>query len=517
MRQKLTPFIGVNKDLGAADLPLGAVTDSNNVRFREGYAELVMGQSSAYTTAPIAPYSVFPLRTGSTQYWLVLGAAKAYSVTGAPATWTNITRQTASVDVDYSATLDTLWNGGVLNGVPIVNNGVDAPQYWSTISSGTKLAALPNWPASTTCRVMRPYLNFMFAFDVTKTGTRYPHRVKWSHSADPGTVPSTWDETSAIYDAGEFDLDGAGFVVDAMPLGNSLIIYKQYSTHVCTLSGNTLIFNFRPLFSGIGMIAPDCGVEVDGAHYVFTQSDIIVHDGTQVKSILDKATRRWLFRQIDATQMERCFVTKSIFHNEILFCYPSVGYTACNKAMVYNFKDGNISVRDLPNVSSANTGQVEETVSNTIDGDTAPISSDATAFDENDNAAQLQRTLMCSPSSTSLVLMDSGTLTLGAITSAYMERAGLSFDIPDAVKTVNRLRPRVNAPSGTVLTFRVGGAMDLYGPISWSAPVTYTVGTSVSADAFASGKFLAWRCDSTAAYSWRLEGLEMDFEPRGGW
>ena len=108
-------------------------------------------------------------------------------------------------------------------------------------------------------------------------------------------------------------------------------------------------------------------------------------------------------------------------------------------------------------------------------------------------------------------------MTLGATTAAYMERTGLSFDMPDAVKTINRLRPRVSAPSGTVLTFRVGGSMDLYGPIAWSAPVTYTVGTSVSADAFASGKFLAWRCDSTAAYSWRLEGLEMDFEPRGGW
>jgi len=517
VRQKLTPFIGVNKDLGSDGLPLGSVTDSNNVRFREGYAELVMGQSVAYATAPIAPYSVFPLRTGSTIYWLVLGAAKGYAVTGAPATWTNITRQTASVDVDYAATLDTLWNGGVLNGVPIVNNGVDAPQYWSTISTGTKLAALPNWPAATTCRVMRPYLNFMFAFDVTKTGTRYPHRVKWSHPADPGAVPSSWDETSATLDAGEFDLDGAGFVVDAMPMGNTLIIYKQYSTHACTLSGNTLIFNFKPLFSGIGMIAPDCGVDVDGTHYVFTQSDIIRHDGTQVQSLLDKATRRWLFRQIDTTMLERCFVTKSVFHNEILFCYPSVGYTSCNKALVYNYKDGTLGVRDLPGATSGNTGQVEETASNTIDGDTAPISSDNTAFDENDNAAQLQRTLLCVPSTPALVLMDSGSTTLGSVTSAYMERSGISLDAPDKVKTITRIRPRINAPSGTVLKFRAGGSMDLYGPIAWSQQVTFTVGTDVTVDAFASGRFLAWRCDSTEAYLWRLEGLDVEFEVRGGW
>ena len=47
MLQKLTPFAGLNKDLGVSDLPLGAITDCNNVRFREGYAELCLGQANA--------------------------------------------------------------------------------------------------------------------------------------------------------------------------------------------------------------------------------------------------------------------------------------------------------------------------------------------------------------------------------------------------------------------------------------------------------------------------------------
>lgn len=514
MIQKLTPFIGLNKDLGVSDLPLGAITDCNNVRFREGYAELFLGQANAYTTCPIPPYSAFPVRTGSTIYWLVLGAAKAYCVTGAPATWTNITR---SAGGDYSASLDTLWNGGVLNGVPVVNNGVDAPQYWSTIATGTPLAALPSWPAGVTCRVMRPFLNYWFAFDVTKAGTRYPHRVKWSHPAEPGTVPTSWDETDATKDAGEFDLDGAGFIVDAMPLGNTLIVYKQFSTYACTYTGGSYIFNFRPLFSGIGMMAPDCGVEIDGTHYVFTQSDIVRHDGSQVQSILDKATRRWLLKNIDNTQYERCFVTKSIFFNEVWFCFPSVGNTSCNKALVYNYKDGVLSIRDIANAVSGNSGQVEEVTTTTYDGDSAPFSSDASAFDENEYGANTQRTLLCSATNTNLILLDSGTTDRGSVQTSYMERIGITLDDPNRVKTVKRLRPRVLAPSGTVLKFRVGGSMDVYGPISWSSQVTFTVGTDVSVDAFASGRYLAWRMDTDAAYSYRIEGMDVEFEPRGGW
>lgn len=515
--QKLSPFLGINKDLGVESLPLGAVTDANNVRFREGYAELFLGQTDAYTTAPLAPYTAFPVRTGSTIYWLVLGAAKAYAVTGAPATWTNITRQTASVDVDYAATLDTLWNGGVLNGVPIVNNGVDVPQYWSTISTGTKLAALPNWPGTATCRVMRPFMNYMFAFDVTKAGTRYPHRVKWSHPADPGTVPTSWDETDATKDAGEFDLEGASFVVDALPLGNALIIYKQNSAHICTFAGAGSIFNFRMLFSNYGMLGPDCGVEIDGSHYVLTQSDVIRHDGTTVQSILDKATRRWLFQNIDTAQYDRCFVTKNVYFNEVWICFPELGQTSCTKALIYNYKDGTVSFRDLPNVTSANVGQVDSTSADTWDADSNSWDSDLTGWNSNEFGAQSQRTMLCAPSRPALVLADQGTQNFGSYISGFVERTGISLDAPTQVKTIKRLRPIVKAPTGTQLTFRVGGAMDAYSGVTWSSPVVFTVGTDVSVDAFATGRELAWRVESSSAYTWRIERLDIDVVPRGDW
>lgn len=515
--QKITPFAGLNKDLGQETLPLGAVTDASNVRFREGYAELFLGQTDAYPTAPIAPYTAFPVRTGSTIYWLVLGAAKAYAVTGAPATWTNVTRQTTGTDVDYSAALDTLWNGGVLNGVPIVNNGVDVPQYWSTIATGTKLAALPDFPASTTARVIRPFGNTVFALDVTQGGTRYPHRVLWSHPADPGTVPASWDVSDATKDAGQNDLDGASFVVDALPLGNSLIIYKQNSCYACTYSGAPYVWSFRQLFSNYGMVAPDCGVEIDGTHYVLTQSDVIRHDGSTVQSILDKATRRWLFQNIDVNGFERCFVTKNVYFNEVWICFPEVGETSCTKALIYNYKDGTVSFRSLPNVTSANCGQVDSTSADTWDADSQSWTSDLTSWNSNEFGAQSQRTMLCAPSRPALVLADAGTQYFTEFIPAYMERTGISLDTPNQVKTIKRIRPRIKAPSGTVLTFRVGGQMDVYGPVTWSSPITYTVGSSASVDGFASGRLLAWRMDSASAYAWRFEGMDIEYEMRGGW
>lgn len=515
---RLAPFAGLNKDLAAADLPVGAVTDSSNVRFREGRAELFLGQADAYGTAPVSPISAFPVRVGGARYWIVLSQTKAYCVTGSPAVWTNITRQAGGMDQDYAANLDTCWNGGILNGVPILNNGFNVPQMWSPVGAGTYLQALSNWPNTVTARVLRPFGNFMFAFDVTKSGTRYPYRVKWSHPADPGTVPVSWDETDGTKDAGEFDLAGPDFIVDALPLRQSLIVYKEGSTWIANQTGGEYKFGFQQLFSGSGMLSADCAVEVEGSHVVLTSSDVIRHDGSSMRSVLDKATRRWLFQNIDAAQYQRCFVTRNHYFNEVWICFPEVGQTRCTKALVYNHRDNTVSFRDLPNVTSANTGLVDDTAADSFDGgEGLPFDADGLPFDANEFGAQLERTMLCSPDRTSLILADSGPTFFVSPVPGMLERLGLAFDAPNQVKTVTRVLPRVNAPDGTVLVFRIGGQMTANGPVDWSDPVTFTVGVDQTVDAFASGRFLAYRVESSSAYGWSLEGLDFEATPRGSW
>lgn len=518
MLVKTAPFVGIIKDLMLDAFPAGAVTDANNVRFKEGSVEQYLGESVAYATAPIAPVTSMAIRNSTDKYFVVLSQAKAYAVTGTGPTWTNITRQTASVDVDYAATLDTLWNGGVLNGVPVLNNSVDLPQYWSTVAPATKLAALPNWPATATCRVMRPFSNYLFALDVTKAGTRYPHRVKWSHPADPGSVPSSWDETDATKDAGEFDLDGSGYLIDCMPMRNNLIIYKENSTHLCTYTGAPFIWSFQKLFSNSGMLSPDCGVEVDGYHYVLTNNDFIKHDGNTITSVLDKVTRRWLFQTMDSDYYDRCFVTRNVYFGEVWVCYVEVGQTSCTKALVYNYRNQTVSFRDLPAVTSASIGQAEDTALNTWASDSDAWDTDLTAWGAaREMGAQQERTLLSSQANSQLVLVDSGTTYRGTAISSYMERTGISFDAPDILKTITRLRPRVYAPAGTVLSFKVGSQSDLYGSVTWSSPVNFTVGTSVTVDTFATGRYLAWRMESASASGFRVEALDIEVSTRGAW
>ena len=65
----------------------------------------------------------------------------------------------------------------------------------------------------------------------------FTNMVKWSHQADPGTVPASWDETDPALDAGEKTLsDSPGDNITGMQLGEDFIVYKYETCHVMRYS-----------------------------------------------------------------------------------------------------------------------------------------------------------------------------------------------------------------------------------------------------------------------------------------
>src|SRR6185369_3668794 len=139
---------GVNKDLSVHELPRNIWTDALNVRFLDGYAQQFLGHGSAYGTPVVVPYHVLPVNVGAARYWLYAGAQKIYAATitsGVPV-HTNLTRQAAGNDVNYSG-VPNQWTSTVLSGIPILNPGnpVDPPQRWD-LNPANRCVTLDNWP-----------------------------------------------------------------------------------------------------------------------------------------------------------------------------------------------------------------------------------------------------------------------------------------------------------------------------------------------------------------------------------
>ena len=498
--------IGVIYDQQAHELPDSALTQASNVRFRNGAVERVRGEAAIMGTPAAIPYGLFAYAAGTVRYAVHAGLTSVYVNDGSTSTDITGTAPTGNID--------DKWTGGTLGGVLVLNNSVNAPMYWGG-NTAVNLATLTAWPASTTCASMRPWKNYLFALDVTKSGTRYPHMVKWSSAADPGALPASWDETDAANDAGEVDLsETTDYIVDALPLGESLLVYKQSSTYAITYIGGQYIFSVRRLPVDCGMLARGCAAAIPQGHVVLTSGDVVLNNGFEVQSIVDGKVRDWLFSTIDANYYDRSFVVSNSTYNEVWVCFPSSGNTSCNKALIWNWKDGTFSVRDLTGVTCGVNGTIPSVADITIDGDSATIDSDGTSIEYIEGASTRAQCVL-GTTTPALLLVDSGGDFSGVAFDALIERTGLAFGDQSRIKMVRSIYPRIEGPAGQTMYIQIGYTMDVEDDYTWGDSITYTIGTTRKADTFVSGRFLAWRIWSESSFSWRLKSIDIDYTMLG--
>jgi hypothetical protein len=105
----------------------------------------------------------------------------------------------------------------------------------------------------------------------------------------------------------------------------------------------------------------------------------------------------------------------------------------------------------------------------------------------------------------------------GADFTATLELTGMHLDSPEQVKLCRGVRPKIDAPVGTVVKIQIGAAMLPDQQPTWQLPVSFTVGTDIEAHAFATGRFLALRMFTTANQPWRVRSCGMDVVAQGGY
>lgn len=510
--------LGIISDRRPHEIPLNAWSAGRNVAFRDDYAEKFLGDS-LYATPPVAPYFVLPVSTTTGPLWLVAGLGKVYYYDGA--NFTDITRTTGG---DYGALAQFNWTGGVLNGVPVINNGIDDPQMWSPPTPTTRLTALSAWPANTKCLVLRPFKNFLVAGDIVKSSTRYPQMVMWSHPADAGSVPASWDVTDPTKDAGEYSLaETGGAVVDFVTLRDLNIVYKEDAIYKMQYIGGLYIFKFSELTKTLGVLSRRCAVEFQtGHHLVLGRGDIVRHDGQQVVSVLDGRMKKFFYENLDPTYYERSFVFANQGTSEVWCCFPASGNVQPSLAIVWSWKNGTCTVKELPEYSHVVSGVVEPS-SSAWDDDTDVWDSDESTWDSTSANPVLKTSIAAVPSATQLRLVEDTNTFSGSAMTAYVERTGIGVPLktgapPDftTMKLCTTIWPRIEGTDGGVVEVTVGTQDDIDGSVTWSSPQAYVIGTTRKIDTLVSGRLLAVRFASYSNIEWRLHGYEMEITPDGG-
>lgn len=512
--------IGQINDIAPYMLPPEAWTLAENMRYNKGGVEVLAGWAQVFGTPGVAPHFAMPVKTASQTFWLYTSLTKGYVFDGT--THTDITR---TVGGDYTANDTANWNGVVFGGIPILNDGTDVPQYWSTPSVATKLTALPNWPATMRAAIIRAFGSYLVAFNVTDTGTNFPHLVQWSNPASPGSVPTSWAYSNPATEGGRKDLPdtNSGFIKEALPLASSMYIYKEKSIWKMTYIGGTFIYQFDVFLDDTGILGPRC-VCYDGTgqqHVVVTQDDIIMHNGNTAKSILTDKQRVTLFNSINRLAAETSFIFLNKAKDEIWFCYPEAAQTRPSRALIWNYKKG------IGACSFASGITFRNAVAGDIEGATDELWSTGTDLWDDDTGpwSQIfkQKIVLSSPANTKFYQLDSGITRDGAAFIPTLQREDLGVTgrkrtgelLNDftSEKLVDALWPKV---AGAAIRVRVGFREYVNGPLTWQDyaafdPATMMwINTIVNESLPGSGRAFSVEFSATTSAAWRLDGYSVD-------
>tara|TARA_R110002020_G_scaffold195098_2_gene396084 strand:- start:2335 stop:4221 length:1887 start_codon:yes stop_codon:yes gene_type:complete len=349
---------GIVTDIPPFQLPPNAWSGGNNVQVRNNGIKKCAGFVEVFASCPIPPHHIFPVADSTSVYWIALGLEKAYVFKNSGGSWTDITR-TAGV---YTSTEEEGWSSTVIGGVPVMTNFKEAPQFWAFASgayaTGTKLVELSNWQNSAYyCKSIKSFKTFLIALNIEKSGTPYTKMVKWSNQAASHAPPTSWDESDATKDAGEYELtDTPGDIIDGLQLGESFMIYKDDAIYIMNYIGTPFMFSFRMLSPTVGILAKNCVSEFSGGHFFFGKTNIYLNDGQKITPLLTDRLRREVFDNLDGDNFKKSFTVADYNRNEMLACYPTGGYSYPNKAVIWNWGTGTLTIRDLPNPTSMGFG-----------------------------------------------------------------------------------------------------------------------------------------------------------------
>lgn len=504
---------GVNKDLLPSELAPGIWSDASNVRFRNGFAEKRKGITAAYTTPTVTPYCLTTFSSSTTRFLVQFGTAKVYVDDGS-------TRTDISGAVSFTGARDDRWTTTDLNGVLVINNGVDNPYYWAGVAA-TPIASLTGsgWTAGNKADAIRAFKNYLFAIAVTKAGTKYPYLVMWSNAADPGALPTAWT-ASATNDAGEQDLVGAGYLVDALPYGDALIVYGQEGRYAIRYIGGTDVFSFQKLPGKDGLLNRGCVVETPKGHVFITNGDVRLHQGGDSISIAEGRIRKWLAATIDSTNAQRAFVTLNPQETEAWVCFPSANQSDCDTVAAWNWNDDTWSIFTVPNLTYGTSGLVSSALSaTTYSSLSASVTYDTvTSLYSQNEASAVEARLVVATSTPRIGLGNSGSLDFGTRISWYLEKTGIPLSADgDAVRPISRARPRLDAITGSRVTIKLATTMNPDESPTYSGSATYTQGTSNFANLFTrAGRYAAVRFEGADDQPISMRSYQIETPASGG-
>lgn len=519
---------GIVSDEPAAMQPPEAWTDALNMRFIDSKATRFAGEEAVMDPPSVPPAHLNNIQTSGGSYWLYASAIGAGSKIYV---YNSGVHTDVSQAGDYDVENASKWNSTIFQGIPVFNHGNGTPQYWADIDPGTDFADLPNWPADLTAKVVGSYKNYLVALNTASPSDTRPHRVLVSDSAEPGTLPTSWDETDPAVDAVDYDLSdvNSGEILWGAPLRDVFVIYKAEATWIMRHIGGQLIMSWDTMLQTSGIIAPRCAIPLSlpiqkvQVHFVMTGQDLGVFNGQAFESVVDKKIRKRLIASIDPTFYHLCHCFDNPAQDEAWFCYPENGMDFCNMAVVWNYRANTVTFRQYRGAHAA-SGVVESQNDTTYDDldDSVTYDNVGEVKYQDDSRRKL---IIADDVNTKLLQADLGLNFNGTSFSSHLERTGLAIIGQDREgnpltdyqkrRLVTRFWPKVE---GSPVHVYIGGQDKIGGAVTYGPPTLYDPAGEINyidPDPPVNTRLVAIKIEDINGLDFSCEGYDIDIHELG--
>lgn len=181
----------------------------------------------------------------------------------------------------FSGTVDDLWSYDTFvqdsvsgDDLWIATNGVDSVVSWN----GNDPSVTLNPQLGFTCKVVTTFSNMMIYQNLVQTGVSLPTSIINSDIGSPLDVTTGLSEQFRIH-------DGTDEILNAIPLGDSLVFYSERHIVMAQFVGDPLVFLFRNAMSGIGTVAMNAIADFGDFHEFLAADAQYAFDGVSVREI----------------------------------------------------------------------------------------------------------------------------------------------------------------------------------------------------------------------------------------
>lgn len=345
---------GLNTDTPQMIVPLNTFTDVLNVRFFDNSVQTITGETTGRVLG-ISPNFGVHWRRPDQGYNIFAKDGNFVRVDSAG----NQSSMYSSLDNQY---LNSDWQSTYFNGgyAIVFNNGKSTPLYclYGSPTANSTLQPLPGWNytagTTVTAKVIRALNYSLVAGNLTinssGTLTYAPGTIRISVQAPTGGIPQIWQPGITTDTADEFELSSTSPVLDMAVLRGNMFIYTSDSISMLTITGQaSKVVEYSTSY---GILNTDCVTEFEGKHFVVDNNDIYVHNGSgNIETVADSRVKRYFFRNLNRSYIDKVHVVKNIFYKEIWINYPKGNSSVCNEALIFNYKNNTWTRRTLPNAT----------------------------------------------------------------------------------------------------------------------------------------------------------------------